>query len=1554
MPSLEDPVLPESSAIAESSVISQKVDLDIDFARKIVTGSTQIVAQPLSKDLKAFRLNCRQCRITRVTIEGKPATITHVDPYDKVKARKGASNIHQYDYFKSKIAAHVKEAPDPELQLALPPRVTVKELDADGGYTAARPILKRKESETGGPLDTPTLQEIEQGPRFAPLKIYLEFRLDSFRDGLHWVGFEDGDGRFPHVYTRNSPSPGNISSVFPCIDNVNSRCMWEISITCPKTLGDAFRKPVKSTDKLTIQKTDYSSDKLVNGVGGSNKRSDEYSIIMNEEERALDLNVICSGEMIDDVVDSTESSRRTVSFACASPVAARHIGFAVGPFEMIDLSAEFRQADEDEKLGQSAIKVLGYCLPGRSDELRNTCLPMSKAIDYFTVTYGTFPFPNYKICFVDDLVQDFADTAGLSICSNRLLFPESIIDTLDPHTRLLIQALSNQYCGVNIIPKESTDLWAVVGTAGFMADMFMKKLAGNNEYRLRQKLASDKVFEQDIDRYSLHQLGGQLDIDPSEFDFMQLKASLVLFILDRRLTKQSGSAGMNRIITRIFLNAKTGDLQNGELTTEYFLRTCEKLGHAKLDSFFKQWVYNAGCPDFMVTQKFNKKKLVVEMTIQQMQSTRPRKPNLLPLTFMREAKEQVSEAYAPEVQPAFTGPMTIRIHEADGTPYEHIVEIKDVTTKFEIPYNTKYKRLKRSKRAKERSIAINGPEQVGDSQDDVLLYCLGDTLQTEQEVKNWFLVDWTEQQENQMGQESYEWIRMDADFEWIGRMNLNMPIYMYVSQLQQDRDVVAQFESVQRIVQQEPHPMGSTILTRTLMDRRYFHGIRTTAATGLVKLAVPSVKYIGLFHLDKAFSELFCFPDNPTMPRPNDFSDRANYLVQCTIPKAMAMVRDPEGRVPLQVRKFLSDKIKFNDNTHNENNENISDCYYLSMLTECLVEAVASMAKPPKSYSFNFDEDEQPADTEDDLFRTEALSELERYRNSDEWTPSFQNITTVTAIGCIERLIEADVSKDRAPDILAYSRRENADNVRLRAFQAMVNLKLTKKPAILRYLLDTLSDDPSPYFRDQLMRVFGQALGIAAIGLDEIKEEPEPQMEMDAGLVLEQDVQTEARQLDLARKSSPEGALNALKQRLENDQIFKEALWSATLSRELSLVETSSFLDIAALLFEPSSMQGRLILTLPLPRKWAVRNKGQGKLRFFRSKAVQTRPSKYQPMSQKDFRLVKDHDLSYNGPLARQAENWQAEEQDLAAKIAATAKELEKQQKLQAQRMSQAKSHMSPPPLPTPTESGSGVVKLSLKRKQSVDVGRASSPKAQKITKTQTPNSSIPSTPVNGIKPPPINKSRPSGTIVVNTPGPKPVPPPKASTSKATPSKVKSRIVKLRFPTKSSRMASILSTPGKGPAGRKGSARPPTPSAQSQSDGYFPKVPSSASPQPSNGAFPGSLGQVPAHSWNVGGFRNFSSSSDSPAPAPIKNEPEDGDAAVVLPPSSPDDIPLAVAQQRREASVPKKEGSVAPKKEGSIPRQNGTGGGGVPHPPVPTRKITLKLGKKSGGAQSPT
>jgi len=125
------------------------------------------------------------------------------------------------------------------------------------------------------------------------------------------------------------------------------------------------------------------------------------------------------------------------------------------------------------------------------------------------------------------------------------------------------------------------------------------------------------------------------------------------------------------------------------------------------------------------------------------------------------------------------------------------------------------------------------------------------------------------------------------------------------------------WQSIQYITSQKGHPIISTILTRTLLDGRYFHGIRTAAAAGLAKCARDELDWIGIFHLEKAFQEMFCLPDGP-MTRPNDFSDRTSYLMQCQIPKIIAKIKDNAGQAPVAVKKFFVEKLKFNDNTDNE------------------------------------------------------------------------------------------------------------------------------------------------------------------------------------------------------------------------------------------------------------------------------------------------------------------------------------------------------------------------------------------------------------------------------------------------------------------------------------------------------------------------------------------------------------------------------------------------------------------------------------------------------------
>lgn len=141
----------------------------------------------------------------------------------------------------------------------------------------------------------------------------------------------------------------------------------------------------------------------------------------------------------------------------------------------------------------------------------------------------------------------------------------------------------------------------------------------------------------------------------------------------------------------------------------------------------------------------------------------------------------------------------MRIHEADGTPYEHVLDVRSPQKHYEVLFNTKYKRVRRntkrylSRKAAAQAAAAGDQEAAEDIGllDDIFGSSLWDD---EEERTKWRVTDWTEDDEQRMNGATYEWIRMDADFEWIADVGFDQPDFMWVSQLQRDRDVVAQLE----------------------------------------------------------------------------------------------------------------------------------------------------------------------------------------------------------------------------------------------------------------------------------------------------------------------------------------------------------------------------------------------------------------------------------------------------------------------------------------------------------------------------------------------------------------------------------------------------------------------------------------------------------------------------------------------------------------------------------------------------------------------------------------
>lgn len=202
--------------------------------------------------------------------------------------------------------------------------------------------------------------------------------------------------------------------------------------------------------------------------------------------------------------------------------------------------------------------------------------------------------------------------------------------------------------------------------------------------------------------------------------------------------------------------------------------------------------------------------------------------------------------------------MTIRIHEADGTPYEHVLDIRSNFKRFEVPFNTKYKRVRRNTkrylaRQAAAQAAAEGDADAAAAMDMIDMGFGLEIWEKEQERENWKVADWTEEDEQNMSGQTYEWIRIDADFEWIAGISFDQKDYMWVSQLQRDRDVVAQYEVCSTpssrsgctlkafqaisVLSKSPNAIISSTLARTILVSNYYFRIRCEAAQALVSVS---------------------------------------------------------------------------------------------------------------------------------------------------------------------------------------------------------------------------------------------------------------------------------------------------------------------------------------------------------------------------------------------------------------------------------------------------------------------------------------------------------------------------------------------------------------------------------------------------------------------------------------------------------------------------------------------------------------------------------------------
>jgi transcription initiation factor TFIID subunit 2 len=300
-------------------------------------------------------------------------------------------------------------------------------------------------------------------------------------------------------------------------------------------------------------------------------------------------------------------------FSQSVATSVQQISWAAGPFHVYPVPTEHL---DDSTASQPLMHA--FCLPGHEAQLISSVTFLRSAMNFFASDLGSYPFNSHKLVFVDELPTQRFDTSTMSLVTVDLLHGEDAIDQVYETRLSLTHALACQWTGINMQPRTPSDTWLINGLGLYITGLFLKKLFGVNEHRFRIKKDMDRVLEHDTGM--LPPICQPQNLDPPEgavLHFINLKAPLVLHILDRRLTKSGTSLGLSRVLPKLFLQAMSGELVNNQLSTHAFLRLCRKVSGMDPRSFAEQWIYGSGFPAFHFSASFNRKKMAVEIRMTQ-------------------------------------------------------------------------------------------------------------------------------------------------------------------------------------------------------------------------------------------------------------------------------------------------------------------------------------------------------------------------------------------------------------------------------------------------------------------------------------------------------------------------------------------------------------------------------------------------------------------------------------------------------------------------------------------------------------------------------------------------------------------------------------------------------------------------------------------------------------------------------------------------------------------------------------------------------------------------
>ncbi len=692
-----------------------------------------------------------------------------------------------------------------------------------------------------------------------------------------------------------------------------------------------------------------------------------------------DVYVVCSGALVQQV---SSGDKKMFTYKLDIAVPACKVGFIAGRMEMVRISGI-----PNAHLFAPACASTSAAIPQTSPHQRfiPTLDFVTRSFGYYNWLLNTrYPWAGFYLVFAKDLPFDHLALPNLIILPSALLHEQSIIDQTWESRQAFCRALIEQYYFCKVLPP-LMDRWIVLGLTRYLAFHQLRVFHGNNDYRFQLRLDVNTAVNMDGGRgpllsehrslADLEELGGGLV--NAEAEWISCKSRMVLVLLEQSLGKQS----IQKILMQLYIDANSERNPEDLFTVPYLVRCIKRITGKEMRGFFDQWVSIPGHPIMNVNFSYNRKKSCVEVDVRQTYSL-----------------HQAAESK----RARFSGPLLIRIHETESA-YDHVVHIEDVQHHFELPFHTKIRKPRQPRTTKQEQLK---PQQEQSKQEH-------------EEVDD-------ESLQNKVSPVS--WVRIDPELEWIASVQLTQPDVMWIEQLENDRDVIAQWDAIQAL-SKLPSEASCFALERSIADFKAFYKIRAGGLIAMASCSSPQLSNIGGKKLLDMYCKRYGLKDgNEVIPRANNFENLSNYYLLLAIPDALASIAD------LQSLQCLLGLLQYNDNSGNA----FSDYTYLSKIIECLARGLAANRV--------------------DVLVHAVIKEFDRYAFLDRILPSHRNTITsavVNGLCCLQKVGMHSMPLEYYQELTEYG---NYLEVRLAASRALLTLDPVKW---MPTLLQSIQRDPS-------------------------------------------------------------------------------------------------------------------------------------------------------------------------------------------------------------------------------------------------------------------------------------------------------------------------------------------------------------------------------------------------------------------------------------------------------------------------------------------------------------